>query len=161
MSPDWLAELAPAHAPPRVSWWPPAAGWWALTACLLVLLALLARWLCSQGRALRHKALTELQLIRRSDADGPAVARAIQSLMRRYAVAMFGREHVAKLTGAAWLEFIVSEGGTALAGGPGRSLLIAAFGNHSMDDREHWLSAAESFIRRAARRRRGRRGRRP
>ena len=158
-----------------MGWWPPAPGWWAITLCLLVLLTLLARWLRSRGRArphwgfprwplgrkthgpaLRHSALAELRLIRHSDGDGPAVARAIQSLMRRYAVAVFGQERVAKLTGEAWLEFVVSEGGTAFAGTPGRSLLVAAFGNHSNDDREQWLTAAESFIRRAARRRRRR-----
>ena len=163
MSPDWLAQLAPAHAPPRVGWWPPAPGWWAVTLCLLVLLTLLVRSLRSHGRALkahgpalRHSALAELRLIRHSDGDAPAVARALQSLMRRYAVAVFGQERVAKLTGEAWLEFVVSEGGTAFAGAPGRSLLVAAFGNHSTDDVEQWLTAAESFIRRAARRRRRR-----
>lgn len=154
MSPDWLAQLAPAHAPPRAGWWPPAPGWWAVTLCLLVLLTLLARWLRSHVRAVRHSALAELHIIRHSDGDGPAVARAIQSLMRRYAVAVFGQARVAKLTGEAWLEFIVSEGGTAFAGAPGRSLLVAAFGNHPNDDREQWLIAAEGFIRRAARRRR-------
>jgi len=28
--PDWLAQLAPAHAPPPPGWWPLAPGWWAV-----------------------------------------------------------------------------------------------------------------------------------
>jgi hypothetical protein len=149
MSPSWLSQLAPDHAPPPAGWWPPAPGWWAISALALVLLVLLFRGLRSRGRAVRRSALKELRLIRRSDGDGPAVARAIENLMRRYAVAVFGQARVAKLTGEAWLEFVVSQGGTALAGTPGRSLLVAAFGNHPSDDREQWLSAAETFIKRA------------
>jgi hypothetical protein len=77
--------------------------------------------------------------------------------MRRYAIAVFGEKAVAKLAGEAWLAFVVAEGGTALSGAAGPSLLVAAFGNHSGDDRQQWLTAAESFIRKAPVRRRGRR----
>lgn len=107
---------------------------------------------------MRRRALRELAVIRASDADGPAIARSIQRLMRRYAIAVFGEARVAKLAGDAWLAFVVAEGGTALAGAAGPSLLVAAFGNHSADDRKEWLTGAESFIRKARVRRRGRRG---
>jgi hypothetical protein len=150
MSSTWLSQLAPDHAPPPPGWWPPAPGWWVVVALALLLLVVLVRWVRSQTLAVRRSALKELRRIRNSDGDGPAVARAIENLLRRYAVAVFGRARVAKLSGDAWLEFVVSEGGTALAGHPGRSLLVAAFGNHPKDDREQWLSAAETFIRRAA-----------
>ncbi|HEY6925184.1 MAG TPA: DUF4381 domain-containing protein, partial [Steroidobacteraceae bacterium] len=90
-------------------------------------------------------------VIRASDADGPAVARATQNLIRRYAVEVFGRERVARLTGEAWLNFVMDAGGEALAGAPGRSMLAAAFGNQAGDDRERWFAAAEGFIRRAGR----------
>ena len=78
-----------------------------------------------------------------------AVARAIENLLRRYALTVFGHERVAKLTGESWLQFVIAHGGDSLAGAPGRSLLRTAFGNHVDDDRGHWLAAAESFIRRA------------
>lgn len=150
MSSNWLSQLAPDHAPPPPSWWPPAPGWWVVVALALLLLVVFVRWLRSHNRAMRRSALTELRRIRNSDGDGPAVARAIENLLRRYAVAVFGQARVAKLTGEAWLEFVVAEGGAALAGYPGRSLLVAAFGNHPKDDREQWLTAAETFIKRAA-----------
>jgi len=152
MSADWLQELAPGHAPAAASWWPPAPGWWVLG--LLAIVGIAALWwgLRSPERGPRRAALRQLHLIRESDADGAAVARATQNLLRRYAVAVFGREQVARLTGERWLQFVIDAGGDALAGAPGRSLLAAAFGNHDQDDREHWIAGAEGFIKRARKR---------
>jgi hypothetical protein len=121
---------------------------------LCILLGVLLVWkLRDPRRALRRAAMRQLRVIRTSDADGAAVARATQNLIRRYALAMFGRERVARLTGEAWLNFVMSAGGDALAGAPGRSMLAAAFGNTGADDREHWIAGAEGFIRRAGGRR--------
>ena len=41
VTPDWLAQLAPAHAPPPAGWWPLAPGWWVL----LMLLVARRSWL--------------------------------------------------------------------------------------------------------------------
>jgi hypothetical protein len=151
MNPDWLTQLAPAHAPAAPGWWPPAPGWWVLGLLLVALTVLLVRILRDPRRALRKAALRQLQVIRASDADGAAVARATQNLLRRYALAVFGYGRVAKLTGEDWLQFVVDAGGTALAGAPGRSMLTAAFGNVGTDDREQWAAGAEGFINQAAR----------
>jgi hypothetical protein len=159
MNQDWLAQLAPAHAPAAVGWWPPAPGWWAVGVLCVLLTAALVWALLDPRRALRRAAMRQLQIIRASDADGPAVARATQNLIRRYAVEVFGRDRVARLTGEAWLSFVMNAGGDALAGAPGRSMLAAAFGNQGSDDREQWFAAAEGFIKRAGRRHRGRGGR--
>jgi hypothetical protein len=128
-------------------------------AAVLALLAItiLVRWSRDPRRGARRVALRELQSIRTSDGDGAAVARAIQNLLRRYALTVFGRQAIAKLTGDAWLQFVVAEGGDALSGHVGRSMLSTAFGNHSTDDRDQWAAGAEGFIRRAARIRRRRR----
>jgi hypothetical protein len=158
MSPDWLTQLQPAHAPRPVGWWPLAPGWWVLTLLCLLIVITIVFWLRSPRAHMRRAALRELRSIRASDADGAAVARATQNLLRRYALAKFGQERVAKLSGEAWLRFVVGAGGDALSGGAGHSLLSAAFGNHTTDDREQWLAGAERFIRRArvARHREGR-----
>jgi hypothetical protein len=149
MTSSWLSQLAPDHAPPPASWWPPAAGWWIAAVLALLCAIVCVRWLRDRRRVIRRCALRELELIRTSDADGPAVARSVQQLMRRYAIAVFGESAVAKLVGEAWLAFVVAEGGSALSGAAGPSLLGAAFGNHSSDDRKEWLTAAESFVRKA------------
>jgi hypothetical protein len=159
MNQDWLARLAPAHAPAAVGWWPPAPGWWVVGVSGVLLIAALAWTLLDPRRALRRTAMRQLRVIRASDADGPAVARATQNLLRRYALEVFGRDRVAQLTGEEWLGFVVDAGGDALAGAPGRSMLAAAFGNQASDDREQWFVAAQGFIKHAGKRRRGQGGR--
>ncbi len=153
MSADWLSQLAPAHAPSPPAWWPPAPGWWGagvLFVLLLPALVIAARWWRQPRRRFRRAALRELRLIRTSAVEGPAAARAIESLLRRYAVTLYGRDIAARLTGAAWLEFAGTAGAEQLAGEAGRSLLAAAFGGSGPIDRESWLTAAAEFIRRAA-----------
>ena len=143
-----------ALAPPAA--WPPAPGWWVVAALALIAITVLVLWLRDPRRAARRAALKELQRIRTSDGDGAAVARAIQNLLRRYALTVFDRRIVAKLTGEAWLQFVAGEGGDAMAGHVGRSMLNTAYGNESADERDQWAAAAAGFIKRAARGRRGR-----
>jgi hypothetical protein len=154
MSADWLNQLAPEHAPPAPSWWPPAPGWGLLGAmCVLAVLALLAyrRFRRTRRSKVRRAAFAELNRIRAQGGAGAAAE--IQRLLRRYALAMFGAERVAALTGDAWLEFLAHHGGERLTGAQGRALLEAAYGGGpSAAPREEWLEAAAAFIRRAPRR---------
>ncbi|HEU4627941.1 MAG TPA: DUF4381 domain-containing protein [Steroidobacteraceae bacterium] len=157
MNPDWLSQLAPEHAPPAPGWWPLAPGWWALLGLIVALaVAFLCwrRWWRDPHAKVRRTALRELRAIRASDADGPVVARAIESLMRRYAMTVFGRQRVSRLTGRSWLGFVTSEAGVSQSAG--ETLLAAAFGNSPHDRRDEWLAAADAFVRRSARTRRGR-----
>jgi Domain of unknown function (DUF4381) len=152
MSAAWLTQLAADHAPPRAGWFPPALGWWAAIACALLATALvvsIVRWWREPRRRLRRAAMRELRLIRASPLEGPEAARAIESLLRRHAVALHGRARVARLSGEGWLEFAGASGGEALAGEAGRSLLAAAFGGHPGQqlDRDRWLAAAAQLIR--------------
>ena len=149
MKPHWLAQLAPAHAPPPPGWWPPAPGWWLLAALLLCAAAAGMWWWRDAYRRSRRAALRELRAIRAAEWDAVAGARAIESLLRRFALAVFGSTRVARLTGDAWLAFVVAQGGTPLAGEAGRSLLTTAFGGRGGDERECWISGADAFVRRA------------
>jgi Domain of unknown function (DUF4381) len=154
MSADWLNQLAPEHAPPAPPWWPPAAGWWLLAAlCVLAALAILAYRRLRQGRRskVRRAAFAELKRIRAQ--GGERAGAEIQRLLRRYALAVFGADRVAPLTGNAWLEFLGHHGGEGLASEEGRALLEAAYGGGASSAlREEWLVAAAAFIRRAPRR---------
>jgi uncharacterized protein HemX len=153
MSQDWLNQLAPAHAPAAPGWWPPAPGWWLLVAVFILAAAAWAVWQRNPQRRMRRVALQQLETLRASEADGPAVARAVQNLLRRYALHVFGYDLVARLTGDTWLEFVASQGGTSMVGESGQTLLSAAYGHHVIDDRQQWLLAAERFISRAGRKR--------
>jgi hypothetical protein len=152
MSADWLQQLAPDRVPTAVSWWPPAPGWWVATLLAITLGAALigaTKWWRAPHRRYRRAALRELRLIRSSGAAGTAAARAIENLLRRYAVALYGRDQVARLSGSRWLEFASAAGGARLSGETGRTLLAAAFGEHSKADAAPWLAAAGEFIRAA------------
>jgi hypothetical protein len=148
MNGQWLTRLAPPHAPPPPSLWPPAPGWWLLAALALALPAIALWWWRNPPRRRRRAALRELGRIRAAT-DPRESARAIESLLRRYAMTVFGRERVARLAGAAWLEFLGGEGGEMLGGEPGRDLLAAAFGGTVRDRRAEWLAGAERFVRQA------------
>lgn len=157
MNSDWLTQLAPEHAPPAPGWWPPAPGWWAVAALVIALAVLFVcwhRWWRDPHARVRRTALRELNHLRRSDEDAPDVARAIESLMRRFAVAVFGKSRVARLAGNGWLSFVSGEAGETSVSTAGQSLLAAAFGNSPHDERHKWLAIAEAFVRRAARGRR-------
>jgi Domain of unknown function (DUF4381) len=151
MTPDWRAQLAPAHAPPPAGWWPPAPGWWVL-AVLLVAAAVIGAWAWRDPyRRSRRAALRELRAIRAAHADLAASAQAIESLLRRFAIAVFGSRQVARLTGEAWLAFVAERGGTSFAGDTGRSLLASAFGAEASGDRDSWIAGADAFVRQARR----------
>jgi hypothetical protein len=144
--PAWLDQLAPAHAvaPPGI--WPLAPGWWLLMSLPFVAAALFYAWR-RYRRSLRRLALSELSRIENSAADDAALARDLENLLRRFAVARYGREPVARLNGDAWIDFIAAHGGAALAGDSGRQLLRAAYGTQARADREQWLRGARGFIR--------------
>ncbi len=162
MTPNWTSQLAPAHAPPPPGWWPPAPGWWIVAALLLAAIAAAVGWWRDPDRRKQRAALRELRAIRAADcgadSDLVASARAIESLLRRFAIAAFGSAKVARLTGDAWLTFVAAHGGARLEGRAGRTLLATAFGGGASDDRESWIAGADAFVRQA---RRGNRGSRP
>jgi hypothetical protein len=152
---DWLAQLAPEHAPAIPPWWPPAPGWWLLAALTLLLIAAAVWWWRWPPRRLRRVALRELRRIRARDADPAATARALQNLLRRYALAVFGADQVARLSGTEWLCFVAAHGADGLAGPLGEALLAASFGGRSPArepdaDRAAWCAATERFVRTAA-----------
>lgn len=167
MNTDWLAQLAPEHAPSPPGWWPPAPGWWVLAALLLaVLIAGLVWWRHPRLR-LRRAALTELRRIGQTDQDLGSCARDIQSLLRRCALAVYGADRAAQLSGSAWLQFVASRGAPGIGGPSGRALLAASYGAPGIapavgapDPRAGWLREAENFVRHATARgaQRARRG---
>ncbi len=145
-TPDWLAQLAPAHAPPSASWWPLAPGWWGLALLILIGVAGIVFWQTRPSVRLRRVALRELARLEELASDDQALASAIENLVRRYALARFGHTAVAGLSGQRWIAFVVAHGGDAWAGTTGSSLLRAAWGSLVEADRSAWLSGARGFL---------------
>jgi hypothetical protein len=147
MKPDWLAQLAPAHASPPPGWWPPAPGWWGLAVLLLAGLAALYYWWMRPRRRLRRAALRELAQLETAGGNDVQLAQSLENLLRRYAISRYGRATVAGLAGTAWLEFVTAHGGGGFSGRGGRSLLRAAYGGQADGERAIWLTGARGFIR--------------
>ncbi len=149
MNTDWLSQLAPDHAPPPPGWWPPAPGWSALALLLLIVLVTVVYWLRRPSRRLRRAALRELKRLEAASGDDVALARDLEHVLRRYALSRFDRAAVARLSGEAWIDFVVSHGGTAWAGSTGRNLLRIAYGSSAETDRRSWLIGARGFLAKA------------
>ena len=91
VQPDWLAQLAPAHVPPPIGWWPLAPGWWALLVLLIAIIAGICVWYRRHPQRLRRGGLRELAKLEATTVDDAALARALVHLVRRYAVARWAR----------------------------------------------------------------------
>lgn len=143
---DWLSQLAPAHAPAPPGWWPLAPGWWGLALLLGLMVAAVAWWARRPAGRLRRTALHELKRLETGPDDDVRLAGELEQLMRRYAVAAYGREVTARLSGAAWLDFVAEHGGKELAGEAGQALLRAAYGGPAPINRTRWLKGARGFL---------------
>jgi len=145
--PDWLGQLAPAHAPPPLGWWPLAPGWWALLVLLIAAVVGIWLWYQRHPRRLRRSGLRELATLEATTAGDAALAHALEHLVRRYAVARYGREAVAGLSGSRWLDFAIAHGATQWRGDTGAALLQAAYGGTPHPtERGRWVAGARAFL---------------
>jgi hypothetical protein len=127
--PSDLSNLRDIVLPPDVPLWPPAPGWWIVAAACAAAAASIAAMAMLRHRrnAYRREALRTLDGI-----DGlaePAAARQISAVLKRAALVAYPREEVARLSGAAWLDFLDRTGRTeAFTQGPARALPALTFG---------------------------------
>ncbi|MES2207904.1 MAG: DUF4381 domain-containing protein [Pseudomonadota bacterium] len=158
---DWLNQLAPDHAPPPLSplsLWQLAPGWWAVAIiCVLGAVALIV-WHTRPAQYVRRSALRELKHIETTITDEVCLARDIEHVLRRYALFTFGHEAVAKLSGEAWIHFVIAHGGSAWANETGKALLRAAYSGKPSEQyqggdesskktyRSLWLKGAKDFV---------------
>jgi hypothetical protein len=146
MSPDWLAQLAPNHAPAPPGWWPLAPGWWGLALLITLLIAGIGYWQTRRPQRLRRAALKELTLLDQTPLTDAAWAAALERLVRRYALARYGRDAVAGLSGQRWIDFVATHGGVDWQGEAGAALLQAAYGGPVQPNRARWLAGALAFF---------------
>ncbi|PMN90581.1 DUF4381 domain-containing protein [Enterovibrio norvegicus] len=92
--------LADIHLQTAPGIWPLAWGWWLVIAATLAVIIMIVMWLRARAKKTRaqKEALQTLNTVT-SLAD-------MNALLKRAALSYFNREHVAGLTGAAWLRFL-------------------------------------------------------
>ena len=120
--------LRDIHLPDPVSWWPPAPGWWALSVGIPLLIAALA-WLILRRVTPIMLALRELDFLESDQRmSAEAKLRRLSILLRRTALTLYSREHVAGLIGEDWLRWLDQAfGEPRFSRGPGRLLVDAPY----------------------------------
>lgn len=154
MTTDPLADLRPYQLPDPVGWWPPAPGWWLLALLVLAVVAGVAWWWRRRRRARAaivqaERELEALCAAFAGDGDALGLARGCSRLLRRLAVARFGRSAAAGLTGEDWLAFLDARGGgETFRFGVGRVLLDAPYRRRGTLDAPALCAAVRAWIRR-------------
>lgn len=111
MDPTSLQNLHDIITPEPTPWLPPAPGWYALGGSLLLLLAWygVLKYLSWNRNRYRREALAELQKLGeelKGDASCQKILPHLPILVKRTAIAAYGREQVASLAGDEWLAFL-------------------------------------------------------
>jgi hypothetical protein len=133
--PSDLSNLRDIVAPLAVSWWPPAPGWWMVGAAVVIAagFAVAAAIRHYQHNAYRREALLALDTAQPAD---------ISAILKRAALVAFPREHVASLSGPAWLAFLDRTGGTRFANTALASLTYGGSGDKEavLAEARHWIA---------------------
>lgn len=128
---DLIDRLEPVPEPAvTIAFWPQTAGWLWVLAAAIGLGAWGLRYVLRKrhANAYRREALRDLAS---AGSDPTAIARVV----RRTALAGFGRTRVASLHGEAWLAFLDrSYGGIGFRDGPGSLLASAPYRGSSAND---------------------------
>jgi len=109
MNPAQL-QLRDIHLPDPVGWWPLAPGWWLLIVLSIALIAvsiwLLLRW----HRHPVTSALRELNQQKARSMDDKAWLTESSVLLRRVAMALYGRQMIAQACAAQWQQLLQTQG---------------------------------------------------
>ncbi|WP_428563818.1 MAG: DUF4381 domain-containing protein [Solidesulfovibrio sp. DCME] len=128
-----LQNLHDIVVPTPVPWLPPAPGWYALglTALLFLVWGGVVAYRRWRRNAYRRQALAELAGLTSglaTDTAAHLLLPRLSELLKRTALAAYGRAQAASLSGQPWLDFLDSRYGRPLfAGENGRLLLLGPY----------------------------------
>lgn len=108
MNPEILEQLKDIHQSAPVGWWPLAWGWWVLLICLAILLVA-SVYVIRQHYLRRIAKNQSLKALSQIQAQAPDWAVQVHLILRRVCLSYFPTEHVAKLHGDAWLDFLLAQ----------------------------------------------------
>ncbi len=106
MNPLYFDDLRDIHGLDSIPWWPLAPGYWLILLAVIALIWLIrALWRRSDWRVDAKEQFTQLKRQRHRLTHKAFIA-AFSELLRRIAMARYGREACAGLHGSAWLEWL-------------------------------------------------------
>lgn len=148
--PGPLEQLRNIHLPDPVSWWPPAPGWWILGVLILSVIAAGIWWYRNPSVRAYRVARKELKNLReeyQESQDDVRLVKELSVLLRRYALAVFGRQRVASLIGNAWMMFLNNTGKTlGFTEGAGQVLQTVPYGGHDRVEAQALLTLVEQWM---------------
>jgi hypothetical protein len=148
--PDPLEQLRDIHLPDAVSWWPPAPGWWIVGITILALIAACIWWYRNPSVRVYRVARKELKNLReeyQASQDDVRLVKELSVLLRRYALAVFGRQKVASLIGNAWMMFLNNTGKTlGFTEGAGQVLQTVPYGGQDRVEAQALLTLVEQWM---------------
>ena len=124
-----LGQLKDIHEPAAIGWWPLAPGWWIVAGILIALIFAIAMLLL-RIHLRRRKNLYRsegIRLLNAVDLQAPRAVEEINTLLKRVAVATFGRRRCAALTGKGWIEFLQQTSDSAMPEPAQRALLESLY----------------------------------
>jgi hypothetical protein len=143
--------LKDIHLPLEINWWPPAYGWWLLIAGLVVVSAFVywMYYLFTRNTTIKT-AKNKLDTIRKNNGHNEFQKLCeLSVLIRRVAISLSPREHVASLTGKAWLAWLDSSvKGSPFSEGVGQFLASAHYRNIPVTEQEiqQLISLCEDWL---------------
>lgn len=109
---ELLAQLRDVRLPAEPGWWPPAIGWWLLAGLLVAVIVAVALWWRRwRAEGWRRAALQEHHRLQTAEVSADTV-RSLSVLMRRVALHVEPRRHVASATDQQWLDTLDRIGNT-------------------------------------------------
>ena len=146
-----LGDFVEVVSPAAINWWPQTAGWWWLGAALAGF-ALHRSW-----RILRHwyrnryrrEAAARLQQLAATTAGDTLVAD-INRLLKLTALVAYSREHVARLSGEEWVNFLNRQcTAPTFSTEQGELLALAAYTGHTIEANtgQQLLAASLAWVR--------------
>ncbi|MCZ6800066.1 MAG: DUF4381 domain-containing protein [Nitrospirae bacterium] len=155
--PNPLEQLRDIHLPDPVSWWPPAPGWWILGVLTLGVIAACIWWYRNPTVRAYRVARNEFIHLREQHLaaqDDVTLVKDLSVLLRRYALAVFGRQRVASLIGKSWMIFLNETGKTlGFTEGAGKVLQTVPYGGHDPVEAQALLTLVEQWMKTNRRRR--------
>ena len=102
-----LSGLRDLHIPTEPSFWPLAYGWWVLLALVLLgIIALLVCWYLWQQRPVVYALKCQKQIAK--EPDDFYFLKEISQLLKRVAIAAYGRPKIAPLSDQKWQDFLIN-----------------------------------------------------
>ena len=136
-----LSRLEDIVLPGPVSWWPPAIGWWILASLSIIAAAWFAVRALRQWRAnaYRRAALAELHTVQTNAA--------VAEVIKRTALAAFGREQIASMSGLQWCQWLESRCATPISEEVRRMLTSDVYREPAKEANRELVEFASQWIR--------------